>query len=62
MSTKALGDRVLSALDPSQHVIGIVHEELIELMGPVDHSLHLQPGVTVLMLCGLQGSGVLSIV
>ena len=26
-------------------------------MGPVDHSLHLQPGVTVLMLCGLQGSG-----
>jgi signal recognition particle subunit SRP54 len=26
-------------------------------MGPVDHSLHLQPGVTVLMMCGLQGSG-----
>ncbi len=26
-------------------------------MGPVDHSLHLKPGVTVLMLCGLQGSG-----
>ncbi len=32
-------------------------EELVDLMGPVDHSLHLQPGVTVLMLCGLQGSG-----
>jgi len=26
-------------------------------MGPVDHSLHLKPGTTVLMLCGLQGSG-----
>ena len=27
-------------------------------MGPVDHSLHLQAGrVTVIMLCGLQGSG-----
>ena len=26
-------------------------------MGPVDHSLHLKPGLTVLMLCGLQGSG-----
>ncbi|MEX2114545.1 MAG: signal recognition particle protein [Pirellulales bacterium] len=57
VSEKALGERVLSSLDPSQQVIGIVHNELIELMGPVDHSLHLQPGVTVLMLCGLQGSG-----
>jgi signal recognition particle subunit SRP54 len=57
VSEKALGERVLSSLDPSQQVIGIVHQELVELMGPVDHSLHLQPGVTVLMLCGLQGSG-----
>jgi signal recognition particle subunit SRP54 len=57
VSEKALGERVLASLDPSQQVIGIVHNELIDLMGPVDHSLHLQPGVTVLMLCGLQGSG-----
>ncbi|MBI3836398.1 MAG: signal recognition particle protein [Planctomycetia bacterium] len=57
VSEKALGEKVLSALDPSQQVVGIVHQELIDLMGPVDHSLHLQPGVTVLMLCGLQGSG-----
>jgi signal recognition particle subunit SRP54 len=57
VSEKALGERVLSALDPSQHVVGIVHQELVDLMGPVDHSLHLAPGVTVLMLCGLQGSG-----
>ena len=57
VSEKALGEKVLSSLDPSQQLIGIVHQELIELMGPVDHSLHLQPGVTVLMLCGLQGSG-----
>jgi len=57
VSEKALGERVLSSLDPSQQVIGIVHQELVDLMGPVDHSLHLQQGVTVLMLCGLQGSG-----
>jgi signal recognition particle subunit SRP54 len=57
VSEKALGERVLASLDPSQQVIGIVHDELVDLMGPVDHSLHLQPGVTVLMLCGLQGSG-----
>jgi signal recognition particle subunit SRP54 len=30
---------------------------LINLMGPVDHSLHLRNDVSVLMLCGLQGSG-----
>jgi signal recognition particle subunit SRP54 len=53
----ALGERVLKSLNPSQQVVGVVHQELINLMGPVDHSLHLRPGTTVLMLCGLQGSG-----
>lgn len=57
VSQAALGEKVLKSLDPSQQVIGIVHQELIRLMGPVDHSLHLGPGVSVLMLCGLQGSG-----
>ena len=57
LSEQALGERVLKSLDPSQQVLGIVHGELINLMGPVDHSLHLQSEVTVLMLCGLQGSG-----
>jgi signal recognition particle subunit SRP54 len=45
-------------LNPSQQLIGIVYQELVNLMGPVDHSLHLKPeGTTVLMMCGLQGSG-----
>ena len=43
------------ALPEKRH--GIVHQELINLMGPVDHSLHLVPDVSTLMLCGLQGSG-----
>lgn len=57
VSEKAVGEKVLSSLDPSQQVIGIVHQELIELMGPVDHSLHIDKSTPVLMLCGLQGSG-----
>ena len=48
---------MLKLLDPTQQLVGIVHKELIDLMGPVDHSLHLRKGVSVLMLCGLQGSG-----
>jgi signal recognition particle subunit SRP54 len=54
----AVGARVLESLDPAQQLVGIVHRELIGLMGPVDHSLHLESGKTsILMLCGLQGSG-----
>ncbi len=54
----AIGAKVLETLDPAQQLVGIVHRELVALMGPVDHSLHLQSGrATVIMLCGLQGSG-----
>jgi signal recognition particle subunit SRP54 len=54
----AVGAKVLESLDPAQQLVGIVHRELVDLMGPVDHSLHLESGRTsVLMLCGLQGSG-----
>jgi signal recognition particle subunit SRP54 len=54
----AVGAKVLESLDPAQQLVGIVHHELVGLMGPVDHSFHFQPGrTTVLMLCGLQGSG-----
>jgi signal recognition particle subunit SRP54 len=59
VSEQAVGEKVLKSLNPSQQVVGIVHQELINLMGPVDHSLHLKgpDEVTVLMMCGLQGSG-----
>ncbi len=57
VTEQAVGEQVLKSLDPTQQLVGIVHQALIQLMGPVDHSLHLQPGVSVLMLCGLQGSG-----
>jgi signal recognition particle subunit SRP54 len=57
VSEKALGERVLKSLDPSQQVVAIVHEQLIELLGPVDVSLHLNKDVNIIMMCGLQGSG-----
>jgi signal recognition particle subunit SRP54 len=57
VSERALGEQVMKSLKPSQQVIGIVYQELVNLMGPVDHSLHLRGDVTVLMMCGLQGSG-----
>jgi signal recognition particle subunit SRP54 len=48
---------VLKSLNPTNQLIKVVYDELVALMGPVDHSLHLHPGVSLLMLCGLQGSG-----
>ncbi len=61
VSEQALGERVMKLLDPTEQLVKIVHEELVALMGPVDHSLHLKqksPGsLSILMLCGLQGSG-----
>jgi signal recognition particle subunit SRP54 len=57
VTEKALGRRVLLSLDPSQELVGIVRDELINILGPVDPSLHLRGETTILMMCGLQGSG-----
>ena len=55
---KALGQDVLSKLNPSQMLVKIVHEELIELLGSDDAEIKYQTGrPTIIMLVGLQGSG-----
>ena len=58
VTDRALGKKVLLSLRPHEELVRIVYDELVEILGPVDPSLHLKKdGVTVLMLCGLQGSG-----
>ena len=55
---KALGQDVLSKLNPSQMLVKIVHEELINLLGSDDAEIKYQSGrPTIIMLVGLQGSG-----
>ena len=52
------GTQLIKAVRPEQQIVKIVHDELVELMGPVDPSIRFEKtGTTVLMLCGLQGSG-----
>ncbi len=54
----ALGSEVTKSLDPGQHMVGVVHKRLTQLMGPVDsHITMVEPGPTVVMMSGLQGSG-----
>ena len=58
VETKAVGQDILGRVDPSEQIIKIVYEELVNLMGPVDHSFPRKADrPVVLMLCGLQGSG-----
>ena len=58
ISEKAVGQQVLNSLTPGQQVIKIVHEELISLMGNTNSKLAVSPSLpTIIMLCGLQGSG-----
>jgi len=55
---RALGQEVLRSVSPGQQIVKIVHDELVKLMWPGDHSVELSThGPTIVMLCGLQGSG-----
>jgi signal recognition particle subunit SRP54 len=54
---RALGQDVLKGLNAGQQVVKIVHEELTELMGSGDSRLAFGKPPTVVLLCGLQGSG-----
>lgn len=58
VSEKAVGQEILSSLNPAQQVIKIVNEELIALMGSKNAKLEISPKPpTVIMMCGLQGAG-----
>lgn len=54
----AVGTEIIKSVRPEQQIVKIVHDELIALMGPSDPSIRFEKtGLTVLMMCGLQGSG-----
>lgn len=55
---KALGQEVLDALNPSQMVVKIVHDEIIKLLGEKEVGLNYDKyHQTFVMMVGLQGSG-----
>jgi len=57
---QAVGAQVVESLKPGQQMIKIVYDELVHLMsGGEDETdlMFVQPGPTIIMMCGLQGSG-----
>ncbi|MDR3634538.1 MAG: signal recognition particle receptor subunit alpha, partial [Isosphaeraceae bacterium] len=58
VSERAVGTQLIKSVRPEQQIVKIVHDELVELMGTPDGSIRFEKsGPTILMLCGLQGSG-----
>ncbi|MCX7883540.1 MAG: signal recognition particle protein [Caloramator sp.] len=58
VSERAVGQEVMESLTPAQHVIKIVNEELINLMGKNESKLNISSvPPTVIMFVGLQGAG-----
>ena len=58
VTERAIGEDVMESLTPGQMVIKIVNEELTNLMGGSESRLaQANHPPTVIMMCGLQGSG-----
>lgn len=57
IQTKALGQEVMTSLKPSEQVVKIVNDELIELLGETQEDLNFKSDPSVIMMVGLQGSG-----
>ncbi len=54
---KALGQNVLTTLQPGQLMVKIVKDELTELMGGDSEGINLSGNPSVILMSGLQGSG-----
>ena len=54
---KAIGENVLTTLQPGQLMVKIVKDELTELMGGDVTGINLNGNPTVILMSGLQGSG-----
>ena len=54
---KALGQNVLTTLQPGQLMVKIVKDELTELMGGEHEGINLSGNPSVILMSGLQGSG-----
>lgn len=54
---KAMGQKVLSAVEPGQLLTKIMQEELAQLMGSEQSEINLTGSPNVILIAGLQGSG-----
>ena len=54
---KAIGQKILTSVSPSQLMVKIVHDELAELMGGEHTEINVKGNPAIVLIAGLQGSG-----
>ncbi len=54
---KALGQNVLTSVEPGQLMIKIAHDELVSLMGTTTEEINVKAQPAIILVAGLQGSG-----
>ncbi len=54
---KAEGEKIVEGVNPTQQLIKIVNDELVELMGKELQPLNLKSSPSLIMMLGLQGAG-----
>jgi signal recognition particle subunit SRP54 len=57
VKNKALGQNVLTTINPGQLMVKIVKDELTQLMGGNSEGINLSNSLTIILMSGLQGSG-----
>ncbi len=58
VTDKAMGLDVAKSVKAADLMVKIVYDELVQLLGPVDAKVYtVEPGPTIVMMAGLQGSG-----
>lgn len=58
VTEKAVGEEVIRSVTPGQQIVKIIHDELVNIMGPVGPTLTFsEGGPTIIMLVGLHGCG-----
>ncbi|WP_326495077.1 signal recognition particle protein [Mycoplasmopsis felis] len=54
---KALEEKIVGKLNPSQHFIKILHNELVSILGSKTQELNIDKKPYIILMTGLQGSG-----
>jgi len=55
---EAIGQEVLTSVEPGEQLVKIVHDELVKLLGDNDNSINYKENdLTIIMVVGLQGTG-----
>jgi signal recognition particle subunit SRP54 len=57
VKSKSIGQEVLLSIQPGQHIIKVIHDELVELLGSSNAGIQLSGNPSCVLMVGLHGSG-----